>query len=362
MLKAFGLGLWTGLTRASGLAVTVLLGVLLLLGVLALRLEPQQVAALLERFPGVAYSKQGADYALLRLYGSTAPPTGGVLLLGSSTVWCLLSSEQDLAQRLGPGVSVLDLSTSGQTVWETLAYLEHALPRAAPSLVVIGVNVSRLVGRGMDDPALITPSYIRQHQFALSPTQEQLLADLPGYVPATGRYVLDQQAFLRQQVWPTIKTSLRQLRTKTIELSYSPITGRRPATMPPPIPPASLALRKQRIHAGLLNYDRHWALFIRPLQRAIALAQQAGARVLLLETPMQPQVRAAEGALYQRHLASMQQLAARYKDVHFVDLNPLAPLQDGQFTDAVHIYDSSTTQYVTAALAQALRPYFPPAP
>lgn len=346
--------IWTsllaGLLRPSALGLGTTLIVTLALFAALSQITAGQVQRL-AGWMGGDRTSQSIDVYLVtsRALGLSTSRTQepGLVLLGGSTTRESLD-ERLASHLLGFGASshrLTNLSGSGQTIIESVA-LADMLPPNFRGVVVLGVNPIRL-GKANDPESVLHPRYGVSSPFMAE--QARRLGARPD--PITGRFAIDQRAFLLR-MWG--------------DLTANPGTLMRAREESPrrhwyydkkPLPEGILRQNFQLTSRDLAGYDRVARDNMEALAGLIARLRSRNISIVLLEAPVSPRfVREGIGpAAYQHHLGTMRAFTAR-EGVPYLNNNADADLRAQDFFDWGHLRNPAVTDRLTRRLVAQIQP------
>lgn len=312
---------------------------------LCLIVTPQFVA---QANPGYLQYDEWDDFTYMTFQSQrikhSQPSQLGVLFTGSSTIREAVYDdrimEQELSDLLQNPVHFYMTGTSWQSLWETVAIVDH-LPIDFRGVVVIGVAPGRLShGREWLERLIEHP------QLALDSPLFWEEVRLAGLVPArqSGIYLVDHAKFYASRH----------------RLPWRLVTGpigyhRHRYTNAPPWTDAHWAEASQQWDRWLDGFQTHGDQNFQLLSRLIDRLRGRGVDVALLETPLHPRIVRAGGARYENYCEAVGQFA-RQHHVAYWNLDNEAQLDATDFHDWVHLKKPEAQRRYQQVLAQRLVP------
>jgi hypothetical protein len=344
------------LVAPSATSVVVALATALTMLAAVMTVSPSTVAAVIRWY--TSYSFQIADDPALcssKALDLTAAIPGGpaLVILGASTTRESLDTARLatlLRSRSEVGIAVHNLTFSSQHVLESMA-LTDAIPPHFHGTVVIGVNPVRM------GKQLAVERYFRGVNVGFSSAalaQEAVYWNMQ-VRPVTGWYAWDNRQFLLRS-WRALVNSLPRVllhptrRRIPSEHFYIDVPRRTDAWM---------RSQYSQVSNSLGAYDATFPKHLATLERLIRALQRRGLRVILLESPINPQFAAslAPSNLYARYADAMTTFAKRER-VEYLNLTDAAGLESSEFYDWGHLRSAAAQERYTRALASHLHDYF----
>lgn len=273
-----------------------------------------------------------------------------VLVTGSSATHESVLADA-LAEALaaeGRAGEVWKLTSLGQTLVPTVG-IADLVPEGARGVAVIGVGPARF---GHSRAQLARMARGRDSGFR-SPLLDETLRDLgvdPG--PRTGIYLVDHHRF----VLPRIRHLAWRL------LLLEPVHFRRTWFRDRPADQEWPELMRRTALPMIDRYPYNARPNLELLRTAVErLQRHEGLRVVLLEHPADPEVRAGRvRAQYERHRRNLLELEAR-TGAAYVDLQETLELPSEVFYDWCHLRSDEAARRFTVELARRLAPWLPEA-
>jgi hypothetical protein len=275
------------------------------------------------------------------------PRDSWVMLLGASTTRAALL-EQDLSpaldRALGQPVEFMKLCTSGQLLWESAALLD-LVPADTTPVVVLGISPGLFNKRrdGIGDLA-------RHPRMGIRLASLDVETSLAGFEPPplTGWYSVDNAGFLLARAGTLARNLLTGHHPRYVDNWYA---GR------PPIDAAEWSRQRSNLANAYSRYEDNWTVHQNVLQRGLdRLRDRSGARVLLVEAPVNPRMTVDAGMqeVAERHSQRMSEFAAR-NGIVYLDLNRAVGYQPGDFNDWGHLSNRDAMIRSANAVARAVR-------
>lgn len=235
-----------------------------------------------------------------------------------------MTSELDRA--LAQPVEFVKLCTSGQLLWESAALLD-LVPPDAKTIVVLGISPGLFNKRR--DAVGDLAKHPRMGIRLASLDQEVMLAGMSP-PPHTGWYSIDNAGFLLARAGTLVRNLATGRHARYVDNWYE---GR------PPIDAAEWSRQRSNLADAYSRYEDNWTVHRDVLQRGLdRLREKGGARVLLVETPVNPRMTAEAGLarVAELHAKRMSEFAAR-NGIEYVDLNVTVGYTPDDFNDWGHL-------------------------
>ena len=314
-----------------------------LIAAAAWRVTPEFVAGL--ELP--THLRRGEDPQLLVTAGvlrarARVPHRRAVGVFGASAQLSAMGTSEEATRvfsaEAGGEVPVDVLCVPGLTLHEMLAVIELC-EAAFPGAIVIGVSS---MAAGVDAEL------------------DRRLARLGLLEPtlATGVYLFDQWVFLTPRIEFALRRWLRHDLPLIAETPPKPAPRWPSRVLSPEEFAADLEERTRRFAGSFLRYRRPNAS-LRLLEPAIERLRASGRQVILLESQLHPDLRAAldpdEWAAYATRMADL----AHRRGAHYWDLHEEAELTPADFADSGHIATADARERYMRALTRRLVPLLP---
>lgn len=311
----------------------------------------QQAEGFVAHYPELLAAGKGDDFSFITSatmdIAATKRDERGVAVIGAS---CLRAGTDEamIEQRLrqiNPAVRVHNLTTGGQSLWESMAIADYIVPGFAGA-VVLDTNPLRFARA--DDFLL---EILREPRLGFrSPLLDELAADanLPTTSP-TGVYAWDGRDYLRLRlvnVFPRLLLGSAVHRHDRLTKNLNQEQRERMAV---------------RITSELENYDEGVEVLLAALSKlAMLLSRKNSTDIILVETPIDPHFvdNVIGRDFYDRHIERMRQFAQQH-GIQFWELNRELALSERDFADWCHLNNTQAregySQLFSAYLAKDLR-------
>jgi hypothetical protein len=336
---------WTGLTRPSWSALGLTLAVAVLLFLLAARLVTPGLVSEAGRY----LAEDGADdYAFATAHAidlaEASPQRPTIVVVGASCTRDGLLREGEFADLVGgyagTPVKVVNLTTGGQTLWESAALLDQLAPDFQ-GVVVVGVSPVLMRRSPAVLAQIVAQPRLGIVSDVLDAEAERLGIPVP---PRIGVYLWDQRPFLLGRV----RALARNLMNGPVRPQRHQALGRRP------LDPRALRERVTELWANLdvtgANFERHLATLGRVLD---SLQVHPGVRVVIAEAPASRSFRAVLARGYEEHVRQMRAFGRERRVPYW---NVTDAVREGDYYDYCHLRTSEGQRRFTDALARRLAP------
>lgn len=349
----------TGLFQPSWLSVGTLMSVCIFLLFCFYFIAPSYSTFIdhIRHYPGIEKLENDDLYLLARIHELKTPEPNiqqRILVLGTSSMMSGLQSERSLEKLLeNSGITntrVIDLSSSGQSIWKTLALLDQGA-LFENDVVIMGVTLNfmtevslkasllkgSILGLGFDSPALIQV----QKKIPGSPT-----------FPHTGIYLIDHRTLVSTYIYTFVDYLWNQFQGRQSKVYYSPTSGRAKIGKLNLPNKKSIELQKIRIIQNLNIYEEESKDGYLVLNEIVELLKGRGIKNILLYSPPVNQ-ECFSIRTYSKHTSAMKQFSER-KKVSFSDGNEFFQDPEDFLGDCNHLFSDSAIHRSTQLLADTI--------
>lgn len=306
----------------------------------------QSAEDLVAGYPQLLASGPGDDYAFITAaalnVADTKPSRRGVAVLGAS---CLRAATDEVKieselQNADISERVFNLTTRGQSLWESIAIADYIVPGFG-GVLLIDTNPLRFA-RGLSTLETIMRN---QRVGFRSPILVELALDanIPA-TPATGYYAWDNRIYLRARLNKVFKNLL----LGPVEHEHSRLSET--------IDKEKRNWVIERITEDIKSYDEDVEVLLDALSKlSTALSRSDSATIILIEPPINPNfIDTVIGRdFYARHMNRIRQYA-RSTNIQFWEMNEELAFGKSNFADWCHLNNTHSRDEYSQLLTDNL--------